>query len=177
MKSRLPVGVILAASILLVVAGLRSTASPRRLPQNSASPVAEKEKKPMIKKLTPVLFVKEIEPVLPFWVEGLGFTKTTEVPEGNKVGFVILEKDGVEVMYQTYASADKDLPSIAADVRKGPTFLYMQVDNLDAVKAVAKRAEVYMPERKSFYGAKEIGVKDPAGHFITFAQFAAVPSQ
>lgn len=131
----------------------------------------------MIKKLTPVLFVKEIEPVLPFWVEGLGFTKTTEVPEGNKLGFVILEKDGVEVMYQTYASADKDLPSIAADVRKGPTFLYVQVDNLDAVKAVAKRAEVYMPERITFYGATEIGVKDPAGHFITFAQFAAAPSQ
>jgi len=127
----------------------------------------------MVKKLTPVLFVKEIEPVLPFWIEGLGFAKTAEVPEGNKLGFVILEKDGVEVMYQTYASADKDLPSIAADVRKAPTFLYMQVDNLEEVKTAVKRAEVYMPERKTFYGATEIGVKDPAGHFITFAQFAA----
>lgn len=129
----------------------------------------------MVKKLTPVLFVKEIEPVLPFWVEGLGFAKTAEVPEGNKLGFVILEKDGVEVMYQTYASVDKDFPAIAADVRKGPTFLYVQVDNLESVKAGVKRAEVYMPERKTFYGAMEIGVKDPAGHFITFAQFAPAP--
>jgi uncharacterized glyoxalase superfamily protein PhnB len=166
---------VLVALIILVVAGLRSIAAPRLLPQNPASPSTEKEKRPMVKKLTPVLFVKEIEPVLPFWVEGLGFTKTTEVPEGNKLGFVILEKDGVEVMYQTYTSADKDMPAIAGDVRKGPTFLYVQVDDLESVKAAVKRAEVYMPERKTFYGATEIGVKDPAGHFITFAQFAVAP--
>jgi hypothetical protein len=30
-----------------------------------------------------------------------------------------------------------------------------------------------MPERTTFYGSREIGVKDPAGHFLTFAQFAA----
>jgi len=131
----------------------------------------------MVKKLTPVLFVKEIEPVLPFWVEGLGFTKTSEVPEGNKLAFVILEKDGVEVMYQTYASVEKDMPAILADVRKGPTFLYVQVDSLESVKAAVKHAEIYMPQRTTFYGATEIGVKDPAGHFITFAQFSAAPQQ
>jgi uncharacterized glyoxalase superfamily protein PhnB len=130
----------------------------------------------MVNKLTPVLFVKEIEPVLPFWMEGLGFKKTVEVPEGNKLGFVILEKDGVEVMYQTYASVEKDLPTIAGDVRKGPTFLYVQVESLEQVKAAVGKAEVYLPERKTFYGAAEIGVKDPAGHFITFAQYAATPS-
>jgi hypothetical protein len=53
------------------------------------------EKKAMnmnVKRITPVLFVKEIEPVLPFWVERLGFTKTIEVPHGNKIGFVALQK-------------------------------------------------------------------------------------
>ncbi len=129
----------------------------------------------MVKKMTPVLFVKEIEPVLPFWIDGLGFAKTAEVPEGNRLGFVILEKDGVEVMYQTYASVDKDMPAIGADVRRGPTFLYVQVDSLESVKVAVKRAEVYMPERKTFYGSMEIGVKDPAGHFVTFAEFADAP--
>lgn len=27
-----------------------------------------------------------------------------------------------------------------------------------------------MPERNTFYGAREIGVRDPAGHFLTFSQ-------
>jgi uncharacterized glyoxalase superfamily protein PhnB len=142
--------------------------------ENSLSHAGEEEK-PMLKKLTPVLFVKEIEPVLPLWIEGLGFKKTAEVPEGNKLGFVILEKDRVEVMYQTYTSVDQDMPAVAGDARKGPTFLYVQVDDLEEVKAAVERAEVYMPERKTFYGATEIGVKDPAGHFITFAQFASAP--
>lgn len=131
----------------------------------------------MFNKLTPVLFVKEIEPVLPFWVEGLGFTKTTEVPEGGKLAFVILQKDGVEVMYQTYASAEKDVPAVLADVKKGPTFLYIQVDNLASIKPALKHAQIYLPERETFYGATEIGVKDPAGHFITFAQFASDSAQ
>ena len=53
----------------------------------------QEEKKAMnVKRITPVLFVSEIEPVLPFWVDKLGFTKTIEVPHGNKIGFVSLEK-------------------------------------------------------------------------------------
>jgi uncharacterized glyoxalase superfamily protein PhnB len=128
-----------------------------------------------IKKITPVLFVEEIEPCLKFWVDRLGFQKTVEVPEGSKLGFVILEKDGVEVMYQTYASADKDVPTMSTVVRKGPTFLYVEVVNLDPIVAAMKGAEVVMPVRMTFYGAKEIGVKDPAGHFVTFAQMAAAP--
>jgi len=130
----------------------------------------------MVKKITAVLFVKEIEPVVSFWVSKLGFTKTIEVPQGNKLAFLALESGSAEIMYQTYASADQDLPSVSAEVRKGPTFLYLEVENLEAIKAAVKGAEVYLPERTTFYGAKEIGVKDPAGHFITFAQFGAPAS-
>lgn len=127
----------------------------------------------MVKKLTPVLFVEKIEPVLPFWTEHLGFIKTVEVPEGDRLAFVILQRGNVEVMYQTYASAEKDLPAVALDVRRGPTFLYIEVENLDALKPALKSANVYLPERTTFYGAREIGVKDAAGHFLTFAQFAS----
>ena len=127
----------------------------------------------MVKKLTPVLFVEKIEAVLPFWTEHLGFVKTVEVPEGDRLGFIILQQGNVEVMYQTYASAEKDLPSIARDVRKGPTFLYIEVENLDALKPALKSADIYLPERNTFYGAREIGVRDPAGHFLTFAQMSA----
>jgi len=129
----------------------------------------------MVKKLTPVLFVPEIEPCAKFWTEQLGFQKTAEVPDGNKLAFVILVKGNVELMYQSYASADKDAPAMAAIARKGPTFLYVEVENLDEIKAAIKGAEVVMPERTTFYGAREIGIKDPAGHYLTFAQFAPAP--
>ena len=124
-----------------------------------------------IKRVTPVLFVPEIEPCVAFWTERVGFEKVVEVPDGSKLAFVSLQKDGTEIMYQSYASVEKDMPAIASQVRRGPTFLYVEVDNLDRVKTAVGGAEVYMPERKTFYGAREIGIKDPAGHYITFAEF------
>jgi uncharacterized glyoxalase superfamily protein PhnB len=132
----------------------------------------KEENKPMnVKRITPVLLVKEIEPVLPFWIDRLGFTKTIEVPDGSKIAFVTLQKGTVEVMYQTYASVEKDAPpQMAADARKGPTYLYIEVDNFDAVLAAMKDVKIVLPVRTAFYGMKEFGVQDPAGHFITFAQ-------
>ena len=128
-----------------------------------------------VKKITPVLFAQEIEPCLKFWEERLGFEKTIDVPEGNKLAFAILQKGSVELMYQTYASAEKDVPTISAQIRKGPSFLYVEVENLDEIVTAMKGAEVVIPIRTTFYGAKEIGIRDPAGHIITFAQVGVAP--
>ena len=125
-----------------------------------------------VKKITPVLFVPEVEPCVKFWIDRFGFQKTVEVPEGNKLGFAMLQRGNVELMYQSYASADKDVTNISQQVRKGPTFLYVEVDNLDEAISAIQGFEVVMPVRDTFYGSKEIGIKDPAGHFVTFAQFA-----
>jgi uncharacterized glyoxalase superfamily protein PhnB len=144
------------------------------LPSLQTKPI-EEPKTMNVKRITPVLFVAEIEPCAKFWTERLGFQKTAEVPEGGKLGFVILQKGGTEIMYQSFASVEKDMPAIQSAVRQGPTFLYIEVDSLDAVKEAVKGADVYLPERTTFYGAREIGIKDPAGHHITFAQFATSP--
>ena len=126
-----------------------------------------------VKKITPVLLVEEVEPCVSFWKERLGFEVAIEVPEGNRIGFVSLQKAGAELMYQSHASVEKDISFSAHGYAKGPTFLYIEVNSLDDVIAAMKGAPVVMPERKTFYGAREIGVKDPAGHVLTFAQFGA----
>ena len=125
---------------------------------------AEEKTKPMtVKKITPVLFVEDVSPCVKFWVERFGFEKTAEVPDGDKLAFAMLQKGNVELMYQSYASADKDVETaISQAVRKGPTFLYVEVDNLDETIDAVKGREVYMPKRKTFYGSTEIGIKDPA---------------
>lgn len=126
-----------------------------------------------VKRITPVLYVKEIEPCLKFWTDRLGFQKTVEVPDGDRLGFVILQKGDLEIMYQSFASAAKDAPAIAKDIEGGRTFLYLEVDKLDPFIAAMKGANVVLPVRTTFYGAKEIGVKDPAGHVIVFAEMGA----
>lgn len=125
-----------------------------------------------MKKLTPVLFVDEIEPCLEFWVNRLGFQKTVEVPEGDKLGFVILAHGSIEVMLQSRASLAKDIPALAKG-SLAPTFLYIEVADLDEIARRLDGVEVVVPRRKTFYGALEIGVREPGGHVVTFAQMTA----
>lgn len=130
-----------------------------------------------VKKITPILFAQELESCIRFWTERMGFQSTVEVPEGDKIGFVILVKNGLELMYQSFASVEKDNAATAEAVRKGPTFLYVDVEDLDAALAATKGAELVMPVRTTFYNSKEFGVKDPAGHYIIFAQQGAAPEK
>lgn len=132
----------------------------------------------MFKKLTPVLIVDAIEPVLPFW-QALGFEQVVAVPHGDHIGFVILVRDSVEVMYQSTASVREDTPATLDGPRAvGAAAIYIEVDDFDAVAArLPKDAQVVVPRRVAPYGATEIFVRDPAGNVIGFAQPGAPPAR
>jgi hypothetical protein len=121
-------------------------------------------------KLTPVIVVDEIESCLPFWVDRLGFEKTAEVPEGSRLGFVILRKDGVEVMYQTRESVEKDVPAMLSERRGHSIGLFLEVTDVAAVERALEGLEVILPRRRTFYGMDEIGVREPGGNAVIFAQ-------
>jgi hypothetical protein len=123
-----------------------------------------------MKKLSPVLVVDEIEPCVPFWVDRLGFEKTAEVPEGSKLGFVILRKDDVEVMYQTRESVEKDVPALAPDRGGHSIGLFIEVSDVAAIERALEGVDVILPRRKTFYGMDEIGVREPGGNAVIFAQ-------
>jgi hypothetical protein len=124
------------------------------------------------KKLTPVLIVDAIEPCLPLWVERLGWKTTAEVPEGDKLGFVMLEKDGVELMYQTWASVEKDLGRKSPRPTTTTVGLFLEVTDLDAIEKQIKGLPLSLPRRTTFYGMDEIGVTEAGGHMVVFAQKA-----
>jgi hypothetical protein len=124
-----------------------------------------------MRKLSPVLVVDAIEPCLPFWVERLGFAKTVEVPEGSSLGFVILAKDGVEIMYQSRASVEKDIPPLVRGTSKAPaaTALFIEVGDLDGVERALAGIEHVIPRRRTFYGMDEVIVREPGGQVVIFA--------
>ncbi len=121
-----------------------------------------------MQKLTPALMVEAIEPCLPFW-ERLGFANVAQVPHGDHLGFVILVKDAVELMYQSRASVGDDLPSLARSPMGG-TFLFLEVEDLDVVVADLGDAPVVQPRRTTFYGMDEVAVREPGGNVVIFAQ-------
>src|SRR5947209_20089722 len=84
-----------------------------------------------VKRVTPVLFVEEVEPCLRFW-ERLGFQRAMEVPDGASLAFAAVQKDGTEIMYQSFASAMKDASATAASKERlnSHAFLFIEVTDL-----------------------------------------------
>ncbi|WP_417452062.1 VOC family protein [Kordiimonas sp.] len=126
----------------------------------------------MIESATPVLPVNRIEPSIDFFSR-VGFEKVTEVPEGDHLGFVILMRDGVQIMYQTRTSIFEDSGMLPGEGEGSPVLLFVKTNNLDEIITALKGSEVVMTERTTFYGAREIGYREPGGHIVTFAEFSS----
>jgi uncharacterized glyoxalase superfamily protein PhnB len=127
---------------------------------------------PTLKRLTPVLIVDQVEPCLGFWTDRFGFALENKVPgPDGKLVFASVQKDGIEVMYQTRTSVAADLPDVAKDLHGHSTALFIAVDDLDSVEQALAGAPVLKPRHKTFYGSTEIYVKEPGGNTVGFAQF------
>lgn len=126
-------------------------------------------------KLTPIITVEAIEPCLPFWTDVLGFEVPVTVPHEDALGFAILQKDSVELMYQTRASIDADLGAsgapegLGAELGSGTTLLFVEVDGIDPLLAKLDGLEVIVPRRTTFYGMDELFVRAPCGTIVGFA--------
>ena len=125
-----------------------------------------------IKKLTPILLAEKIEPVLPFW-NALGFEVSMQVPEGDQIGFVILKRGELEVMYQTVSGVLADAPRLLDGSDRTSTILYLEVEDLDGLLSRLEDREVAVERRTTFYGADEVFLRDPAGNLIGLAEMSA----
>jgi uncharacterized glyoxalase superfamily protein PhnB len=120
-------------------------------------------------KITPILFVDAIEPSLEFWLGRLKFMKIAEVPEGDRLGFVMLQKGDSELMLQSRESIKKDAGAASQAMLSMTSGLYIEVDNFpDALESI-RGAEVLVPQRDTFYGMREIYVREHGGQIVGFA--------
>ena len=123
-----------------------------------------------INRATPVLFVDAVEPTRDFFTR-LGFTVLFDVPEGDRLGFVGLEKDGVQVMVETRGNANEgDAIREITRTSKGAV-VFIEVDNLDAVITALATEKAIVERHTTFYGADEISFMEPGGNVVTFARF------
>ena len=136
-------------------------------PDSSGPPV------PALKQLTPVLIVDAVEPCIKFWTDRLGFAVTNQVPDPDgKLIFASVEKEGIEIMYQTRASVISEQPGSAGELMGHSVALFITVDDLDKVEKSLAGAPVIKPRHETFYGSTEIYVKEPGGNTVGFAQFS-----
>jgi uncharacterized glyoxalase superfamily protein PhnB len=124
----------------------------------------------MIDKSTPILHVKTVEPSLRFWLERFGFKTTIQVPEGDHIGFAAIESGPIELMYQTYEGMKDASSPLAKAADLGPSFIFMEVPDIDAVIKALDGADVVQSLHDTPYGAKEVVAMEPGGHFVIFSQ-------
>ncbi len=124
-----------------------------------------------MKRLTPVLIVEKVEPCVRFWTEQLGFSITNEVPGKDGLVFASLERDGVELMYQTRASVLAERPEVASELSGHTVGLFFEVDDLSAVEAAVAGAPMVKARHQTFYGSSELYIREPGGNTVGFAQF------
>jgi hypothetical protein len=72
-------------------------------------------------------------------------------------------------MYQSRESVRQDIPALA-DVPAGGANLYIDVADVAAVERAVTGAEIVVHRRTTFYGADEIGVREPGGNAVIFGQ-------
>jgi uncharacterized glyoxalase superfamily protein PhnB len=126
----------------------------------------------LLKQLTPVIIADAVEPGIAFWVDRFGFKVTNQVPgPDGKLIFASVEKDGIELMYQTRVSVIEDQPDSAASLDGHSVALFITVNDLDEVERAVAGAPVVKARHETFYGSTEIYVREPAGNTVGFARF------
>lgn len=126
-----------------------------------------------LRALAPVLIVDAVEPSVAFWTDRLGFVVANEVPgpDGTLV-FASVQKDGVEIMYQTRASVIADNPAGAAELNGRSVALFITVpamSDLDTIERQTNSAPVVKPRHDTFYGTTEFYIREPGGNVVGFA--------
>jgi len=82
----------------------------------------------------------------------------------------MLVRDGVEVMYQTWAALEAESRSAAGGAPRGHSVsLFLEVANLDQVDRALAGIERVVERHRTFYGMDEFTVREPGGALVTFA--------
>src|SRR6267142_2713609 len=93
-------------------------------------------------------------------------------PALKKLIFASVEKEGIEIMYQTRASVISEQPGSAGELMGHSVALFITVADLDPVVKALEGAPVVKPRHETFYGSTEIYVREPGGNTVGFAQFS-----
>jgi hypothetical protein len=119
-------------------------------------------------KMTPLLYVDQVENSLPFWIDGLGFEKVMGIEDEGKLLFALLRKGEQELMLNSRQLILRESP-LVADFAKPNAPVYVDVGSLSRVRELAKKYDVVVPEHKTSYGTNEMILLEPGGNLVWFA--------
>jgi uncharacterized glyoxalase superfamily protein PhnB len=128
----------------------------------------------MFKKLTPNLMVEDVARTLSFYREVLGFQVLTTLPKQEPFDFAIVQRDGVELMFQSRASLSDNVPALTGVPIGASQTLYIEVEGVrDLHQALHDQVEIVVDFHTTFYGTQEFYFRDINGYVLSFSEATA----
>ena len=125
----------------------------------------------MLKKLTPNLMVEDVARTLAFYRETLGFQVLTTLPEQEPFDFAMVQRDGVELMFQSRSSLSENVPALTGSPIGASQTFYIEVTDLrDLYESLREKVEIVVDFHTTFYGTHEFYFRDLNGYILSFAE-------
>jgi len=117
----------------------------------------------MTKKVVPMIHVPDVRATFE-WYRGLGFDEVTTYSDGgDTLSFAMLSFGGGEVMFN---EGGKSSDSVRREVD-----LYVYTEDIDGLYERLKgRVDVVEPPHDTFYGSRELIIRDLNRFWITFGE-------
>jgi uncharacterized glyoxalase superfamily protein PhnB len=125
----------------------------------------------MLKKLTPNLMVEDVARTLAFYRETLGFEVLTTLPEQEPFAFAIVQRDGVELMFQSRLSLSDNVPALTGVPIGASQTFYIEVTGIrDLYETLRDKVEIVVDFHDTFYGTQEFYFRDINGYILSFSE-------
>jgi uncharacterized glyoxalase superfamily protein PhnB len=132
--------------------------------------------------LTPNLMTEDVNASIRFYCSYLGFSLQMGLPLGTEnpvneisddvpLQFAMLDKEGAMLMFQHHRSLADECSFFAEMPVAASATYYLQVENLEELlTGLGDDVETVMSERVTFYGMREMWIRDNNGYIVTLAQ-------
>ena len=125
----------------------------------------------MLKKLTPNLMVENVARTLAFYRDTLGFEIVTTLPEQEPFDFAIVQRDGVELMFQSRPSLSENVPALTGSPIGASQTFYIDVTGIrDLYESLREKVEIVVDFHTTFYGTQEFYFRDINGYILSFSE-------
>ena len=126
--------------------------------------------------LTPNVMVTSVNETVDWYKKNLGFELIMSIPEPDsyregEMDWAMVQRDDVALMFQTRKSLTADSSLFDEIPMGGSLSFFTKMTGLDELhKNILDKSSIIKEPYVTFYGMKEMMVKDCNGYFFTFAE-------
>ena len=127
-------------------------------------------------RLTPNLMVEDVRHTLTFYQDILNFRVVMTLPETAPFDFAIVQRDGVELMFQSRQSLSENVPALSGSAIGASQTFYIEVAGINELyQQLRDKVEIVVDLHTTFYGTQELYFRDINGYILSFSEAIQTP--